>query len=224
MNKKFIIISLILISSFGSMAQNDLERKIFIRPGIDLSRFVVPYVNDIGPSGLELSVDAEYKYNFFPTIEIGFSKLNDNTEEHNYELHGNYFRAGLNYSITKYKHRLDRDIFFVGARYGFSSFSHQASKISFSNQWGVYEGALPETNLSAHWFEGVIGLRVEFFDNMFMGYTLRIKTMITHSDYGNYTPYWVPGYGEGTKSMAVGMSYSLFYSIPIKKFKYDFEE
>ena len=224
MNQKLFFILFILISPFISFAQKDLERKIFIRPGIDLSRFIVPYTGDRKPSGAEFSVDAEIKYNFFPTIEAGFSTLKDHTEAHEYDLNGGYFRAGLNYSITKYKHRLDRDIFFIGARYGFSAFSHQASRISISNQWGTFETSIPETQLNAHWFEGVVGLRAEFLDNFFMGFTLRIKSMITHADYGNYTPYWVPGYGEATKSMAVGLSYSVFYSIPIKKFKYDFEE
>lgn len=224
MNQKLIYILLLFILPFTSIAQKNLERKVFVRTGVDLSRFIMPYIGDLKPSGAEISFDTEIKYNFFPTIEAGFSKLEDYTEANEYNLNGNYFRVGLNYSITKYKHRLDRDIFFIGARYAFSGFQHQANRISISNQWGTYETSMAETQLNAHWFESVIGLRAEFLNNFFMGLTVRLKYMITHSDYNNYTPYWVPGYGDATKSFTVGMSYSVFYSIPIKKFKYDFEE
>ena len=206
------------------MGQEKLERQTFFRAGIDLSRFALPFINNYGLSGIELSMDSEISYNFFPTVEAGFNRVKDHTELHEYDSYGNYFRIGLNYSVTKYKHRLDRNIFFIGARYGYSGFSHQADRISFTNQWGTYETSMPETNLSAHWFEGVVGLRSEIVKNLYLGYTIRIKTMLSHSDYGNYIPYWVPGYGEATKSLAIGMSFSVFYAIPLKKLELDFEE
>jgi hypothetical protein len=56
-----------------------------------------------------------------------------------------------------------------------------------------------------------------------MGFTVRVKPMIYHSEYNNYTPFWVPGYGEATKDIAIGLSYSVFYAIPLKDPKLDFE-
>lgn len=211
------LLFIIIVLPSVSVAQDEHERQVFIRTGVDLSRFALPFINNYGLSGLELSIDTEIKYNFFPTVEAGFNRVKDYTELHEYDLYGNYFRVGLNYSVTKYQHRLDRNIFFIGARYGYSGFSHQANRISITNQWGIYDTSFPTTNLNAHWFEGVIGLRGEVFKNLFLGFTIRVKSMITHSDYKNYTPYWVPGYGEATKSIAIGMSYSVFYAFPLKK-------
>ena len=96
-------------------------------------------------------------------------------------------------------------------------------KINITNQWGTMETSFPETQLNAHWFEGVVGLRGEIVKNFYMGYTIRVKQMLAHSDYENYTPYWVPGFGKATQSMVIGMSYSIFYAIPIKNPKLDFE-
>lgn len=214
----------VIILPIVSIAQKEPERQVFIRTGIDLSRFAMPFINDFGPKVIELSFDTEVKYKYFPTIEVGFSKIEDHTDQHTYDSYGNYFRVGLDYSTIKYKHRLDRSIFFVGARYGFTSFSHEADWISISNQWGTYETSLPETQLNAHWVEGVIGLRGEIFNNFYMGYAIRLKSWVSHSDYGDYTPYWVPGYGLATKKITVGMSYSIFYAIPLKKLQLDFEE
>jgi hypothetical protein len=58
--------------------QNKLiERQFFIRLGVDLSRFALDYMNDIGHTGFEMSLDAEIKYRFFPTVgfELQYAEL-----------------------------------------------------------------------------------------------------------------------------------------------------
>jgi len=214
--KRLIYLILILpVISFCQTKKEPSERQFFIRTGIDLTRFILPYINNYAPNGVELSFDTEIKYNYFPTIEIGHTSIEDNTDLHKYESAGNYIKVGLNYNILKYKHRLDRNIFFVGARYGYSNFFNKAD-INIINQWGIYNNSFNFNNLNTHWLEGVIGLRSEIVKNLYMGYTIRIKTMLYHSNYNDYIPYWVPGYGEAIKNITVGISYSLFYAIPIR--------
>ncbi len=221
---RYFISILFIAASLTSLAQKELERQSFVRVGLDLSRFALPLINDFGQTGAEFSLDTEIKLRYFPTIELGYNKIQDYTDNHNYDSYGNYFRIGFNYNMINYSHRLDRNIFYVGARYGFSNFWHQADKILITNGWGTLETSLPETQLNAHWFEGVIGMRAEIIKNFYMGYTIRVKSMISHSDYGNFTPYWIPGFGKGTETIVVGMSYSIFYAIPIKNPKLDFEK
>ncbi len=211
------IISLLMLAVFSaSNAQDKLERQVFVRVGLDLSRFAMPLINDNGQTGLELSMDTELAYRYFPTIEAGYSQIKDYTDLHHYDSYGNYFRVGFNYCMSKYKHRLDRNLFFIGARYGYTGYTHKADLINITNQWGTLETSFAETQLNAHWFEGVIGLRGEIVKNFYMGYTIRVKQMLSHSEYGNYTPYWIPGFGKATKSITIGISYSIFYAIPIK--------
>jgi len=221
---KYIISLIVFALPLLTHAQEGFERQKFVRLGLDLSRFTLPYIKDYGLSGWEASLDTEIKYRFFPTLEAGYSQIKDQTELHDYYSSGNYFRLGFDYNVIKYKHRLDRNLFFVGARYGFTAYSHQADKIIIENGYGTLETSFSETQLNAHWFESVIGMRGEILKNLYMGYTIRVKFMLKHSEYENFTPYWVPGFGEGVKSIATGMSYSIFYAIPIKNPKLDFEK
>lgn len=230
---KYIISITFIALTYISSAQDKLERQKFIRIGTDVSRFALPYVHDFGLSGAEFSIDGEVRYDLFPTIEAGFNKIsdlrqeyNENNEltyEHNYQLEGNYIRIGLNYNMINYRHRLDRNLFFIGARFAMAKYSHKADDINIENNWGAFKTNLPETKLSNQWFESVIGIRGEILKNLYMGYTIRIKTILNDPDYGSFKPFWIPGYGKSTKNWSMGMSYSIFYAIPIKNPKLDFE-
>ncbi len=224
---KYTFKLLLVLLSFSSFCQEQElpKRQFFIRAGIDLSRFALPYVNDVPVNGMEFSLDTEIKYKFFPTLEAGYNSI-DNTSKtfndegestyaHHYTLEGTYWRVGLNYNMLKYKHRIDRNIFFIGIRYGNSSFTQEANNIQFKNEWGLYEMTVPKMDLTAHWAEFIIGLRGEIFKNFYMGYSIRIKTLISQTDDKGYTPYYIPGYGKGHQNIHPGMSYSVFYAIPI---------
>lgn len=221
--KYTISIALIALTYFAN-AQDKFERQKFVRFGADLSRLALPYIHDFGLSGAEFSLDGEVRYDLFPTIEYGFNNIEDNTDFHSYNLTGSYYRFGLNYNMINYKHRLDRNLFFIGARYAISNYSHKADRISIDNIWGNYETSMPEATLSNKWFESLIGIRGEIFKNFYMGYTIRIKTRLDNTDYGSYKPFWIPGFGKSTKNWSMGMSYSVFYAIPIKNPKLDFED
>lgn len=200
--------------------QNKLiERQFFIRLGVDLSRFALNYMNDIGHTGFEMSMDTELKYRYFPTLELGTNKIEYSQSDIEYHSQGNYLRLGLNYNMLNYKQRFDRNLFFIGARLGMSTFNQEIPQVIISNPWGEYQNSFPLENYSAQWFEGVIGLRGEVLPNLYLGYTLRVKQMLNHTAYNKLTPYWIPGYGKGFQSRALGMSYSIFYAIPIKKIK-----
>jgi len=218
---RYFIKILFLCIAVGSFAQEQKlpKREVFIRSGVDLSRFILPYMNDITVSGFELSVDAEIKYNFFPIVEFGMNTIEDNTELHNYTAEGSYWRVGLNYNMLKYQHRLDQNIFFIGARYARSLYWQQSSNITFENEWGVSTTNLPKNNLNLTWVEAVIGIRGEVYKNFFLGYTIRVKGKISSSDDNNITPYFIPGYGSAIKNIRTGMSFTASYAIPIIRIK-----
>lgn len=214
------IISCLLCTLFvaGNCQQTDFEsRNWFIRPGVDLSRFVVGSLNNYQYKAFELSIDTEVKYKYFPILEAGYTKINDVTKLHNYSLSGNYYRLGLDYNMIEYRHRLDRNMFFVGARYSIAMFGHKADSILLENPWGQYNYSVDNNNLLTHWVEGVIGLRGEVFTNFFMGVTIRVKYITYKTDFSGINPQIIPGFGRGNKNSAIGLSYSVYYAIPIKK-------
>lgn len=219
--QKYIISILITFTSLTAFSQEQElpQRQFFIRGGVDLSRFTLPFIyDDATVSGFEVSLDSEIKYNFFPTIEFGMNNIEYKTNDINYDAIGSYFRVGLNYNMLKYQHRLDRNIFFIGARYAFSGFEQQ-SGVLLENEWGEYETSFPKENLTQHWAEATMGLRGEILKNFYMGYTLRVKIRLSKNDNQGLTPYFVPGYGRSDDAVAIGMSYSMFYAIPIIRIK-----
>lgn len=222
---RYFISTILLCIAIGSFAQkqeqelNLPQREVFIRPGVDLSRFILPYLNDISVSGFELSLDGEVNYSLFPTVEFGMNTIKDDNELHNYSAEGSYWRVGLNYNMLKYQHRLDQNMFFIGARYARSTYWQQATNISFENEWGVLNANIPKTNLNHTWIEAVIGIRGEIYKNIFLGYTIRVKGTLSATDNNNITPYFIPGYGSGKKNIRTGMSFTASYAIPIIRIK-----
>lgn len=204
--------------SFGQEAPDDdlPRRQVFVRVGCDVSRFALPYVRNNGSKGIELSVDGELAYNFFPTMEYGLQSLSRKNDSISYKMSGNYLRLGLDYNLIKYKHRLDRDIFFVGFRFAGTRFSHEAPHAAINSVWGVVESNIPRVSMNAAWGEAVVGLKGELFPNLYMGLTVRAKMMLVHTDYDSMTPYIIPGYGKGFNRFNAGLSYSILYAIPIK--------
>lgn len=220
--QKYIINTILLLAlATNSFAQDDVElpqRQFFIRGGLDLSRFMLPFINDVEVSGWEASLDAEIDHDFFPTLEFGMNNINHTTDEFDYKANGTYYRLGMNYNMLNYQHRLDRNIFYIGARYAFSIYNQQASNVALENEWGEYETSFPKENLNHHWIEAVMGMRGEIFKNLYLGYTIRVKIKLSGSDFNNLTPYFIPGYGKDN-SINAGMSYSIFYAIPIIRIK-----
>jgi hypothetical protein len=200
------------------------ERQVFIRFGVDLSRFALRYVGDIPSKGFEASVDGEVKYRYFPTIEAGFQSIDYKIPGLQYQMSGNYARIGFDYNITKYKHRLDRNLFYIGTRLGYTRFSHEAPEITITSAWDTVRSSMPKMELNALWFEGLIGIKGELVTNLYMSFTVRVKSMINHSNYNNYKPYIVPGFGKGFNFINTGINYSIYYAIPIKNPKLDFEK
>lgn len=193
------------------------ERQTFIRIGTDLTRFLSGYVHDINMTGYEFSVDGEIKYSYFPTLEIGHNIIDDESDIHHYKAQGNYYRIGLDYNLLKYQHRLDRNMFYVGFRYAFTSFSQEVPLLTFENDYGVLNTSIPKTDLNAHWAEFILGLKGEIAHNFFMGFSVRLKTLISQTDDNGITPFFIPGYGKGQNSIHAGVNYSVYYAIPIKK-------
>lgn len=226
---KYIFSLLLVISCFfqaksqeskkhiSNKEANPAKRTLFVRVGTDLSRFVLPYISKVPIYGFEIFADTELKYKFFPTVEVGFNKINQQTNKYAYDMQGYYLRIGASYNMIKYQHHSDRNIFYVGFRYAYSNFYQQANKVVLENEWGRLESKFPKNFINTHWVEGLIGIRGEIINNLFLGFCIRVKTRLSMSDAQHLTPYHVPGFGSAEKKIQAGISYTVSYAIPLKK-------
>jgi hypothetical protein len=213
------ILILLLISSLQSFPQKKavVWRYEGPRVGIDLSRFLVPYLQQGKRNGWEVQADIPYKGNFFPTVELGMQWFDDQRDGFHYKNNGTYARLGIDMNIVKFESLKDHDLLFVGARYGYSVFNHETDGISYTNYWGSVSSSVPSRSLNAHWAELVLGMKGELFSNFFLGWSLRAKFPIVVSEDPNIKPYIIPGIGKVNSGTPFDFSVGFYYRFPIFK-------
>src|SRR5665647_1260575 len=124
----FLLISPIL--GFGQK-KSEVWRYEGPRIGIDLSRFLMPYIQKTTQSGLEIQADYPYKGNWFPTVEAGYLSIEDDNDAFHYTNKGPYARIGVDLNINKFESLTDNDLVFVGARYGYSHFAQETMDATY---------------------------------------------------------------------------------------------
>ena len=215
------IFKLALLLALGIPGQalkaQDTLRTYGPRIGLDLARFVY-YFTEPAEIGAELSADFEVYKNMYPVIELGYSTMEESTDFFDYTSGGSYARVGLDYNVLPMKDRSVHHIFTVGARYGLSVFTQNAENMRIQNEyWGDLLVESYESSLRAHWIELVLGLRAEVASNLFLGWSVRYKILLNPDMDQNVTPQLIPGFGNGTTSRGFGLSYSIYYKIPLFK-------
>lgn len=215
------ILILILISNLQGFSQKKPEVWRFEGPrvGMDLSRFLMPYMQKGKRNGWEIQADIPYKGNWFPTFEFGMQWFDDQRDGFRYKNNGTYARLGLDMNIVKFESLNDHDILFIGARYGYSLFNQEAEDISISNYWGSLNSSVPSRTMNAHWAELVFGMKGELFNNFFLGWTLRAKFPVSVTSDPNIKPYIIPGLGKTTTDVPFDFTVGVYYRFPIFRTK-----
>lgn len=201
--------------SVSVFAQPDTTRSVRgISLGLDLSRFLVTVLEPVH-NNFEFSLGFSVTDNIQLQAEGGYLNVDFSDSTYIYKQSGSYYRFGAEYNMLK-RQPGELDQVYLGLMYGYSPYSHEAEKIFISDgYWGTGEGSLPLTQNSAHWIEMKGGIRVELWKNLFVGYALRLRFYLTGNTDPKLEPYLIPGFGKSEKTTAIGMSYSVFYRIPI---------
>jgi hypothetical protein len=222
MDKILRYIFIFLLSSpflgFGQ-DKNDVWRYEGPRIGLDISRFLMPYIQRTTRSGFEIQADYPYKGNWFPTIEAGYLSVVDNNDAFYYTNQGPYARIGVDLNINKFESLKDNDLVFVGCRYGYSHFSQETVEASYTNYWGTLHTAFPKDYLNAHWGELLFGLKGELLPNFFFGWSVRVKFLLAGTSDPHVKPFVIPGLGYTTTDIPFDFSLTVSYRIPLIKTK-----
>jgi len=216
-SKATLVLVMVLTMLQTAEAQKDTLRTYGPRFGLDLARFAY-ILADPSEIGAEVSMDFELVKNLYPVVELGFSSISEDEDFFSYSAGGAYGRLGFDYNLINLKDRRDHHSFTIGMRYGLAVFSQEARNIHVPNPyWGDYLRSTYEKSLQGHWTEIVAGVKAEMLPNLFMGWSLRYKILLNPDMDPQVPPYLVPGYGTGGKETNFGVSYSIFYKIPLIK-------
>jgi len=198
-----------------------IKEKYGLRVGIDLSKLVISFLEE-DTKDLELVGDFRFKKNYYAAVELGFQEKTIQEDFFNFTTKGSYFKVGVNYNAYENWIGMSNEIYF-GLRYGMSFFSQTLNNYTINVKGTYFDPATLEPNtefndLTAQWIDIILGLKVETFDNLYLGASFSIKKMLNIIEPENFKSLQVPGFNRVfSNDGGVGFNYSLSYLIPLIK-------
>ena len=195
-----------------------------IRVGVDLYK-LTRALYDKNYKGIELVGDYRWTKKYFLAAELGNENKTTDDDRVNFTTKGSYIKAGFDYNA--YQNWLDMEnIISIGLRYGFSTFNQELNSYRIYNS-NPYFGETPVIasgkkfdGLSASWIEVVAGVKAKVFDNVFMGFSLRLNRLVTNKQPENFSNLYIPGFNRTYDGdFGVGFNYTVTYFVPIYKKK-----
>ena len=222
-NLFFLLIFSIGVTQQDSLQQDTLKikQKYGLRIGVDLSKQIRMVTEDY--TGFSIYGDIRIKERLFIVAEAGNDNKKINNENISSSFSGSYIKAGFNYNFYNNPPGLENEIYF-GFRFATSSFKSEVFNYllyDLDKYWenGRIENYTEFKNLSANWFELILGFNAKISKNIFMGTSLRLNRMINQKNPENFGNQFIPGFNIVTEDnkFGTGITYILTYRIPIIK-------
>jgi len=226
MSKFIFSLSLVCVSLLANAQTKDTAKVMYperygLRLGTDLHKIARSfYEKDY--RGFEVVGDYRLTRRFYIAGEFGNEDKTVNDDRLNFTTKGTYFKVGFDYN--SFENWLDMEnMIYIGMRYGVSSFSHTLNSYKIydpTNYYGEniiilgreYEG------LTASWLEIVGGIKAELFNNLYMGFSVRLNYLVSNKKPDGFDNLYIPGYNRTYDGkFGAGFNYTLSYFIPIYK-------
>ncbi len=201
------------------------EKKIENRgnPGIAIGIDLAPFITHLFTNerfGVEANARYTLNRKWQAVAELGYENVEIDEEKISYSSNGSFMRLGFDYNLFKVEEVGNNDNILLGLRYGVAFQDHECPGFTIKEDyWGDYQAALGSSTVDSHWAELVFGLRSEVLKNIYMGWSVRVRTVISVGKDDVLEPYSIPGYGRRDRSTNLGFTYTLEYHIPFKKTK-----
>jgi len=195
-----------------------------VRVGVDLYK-LTRALYDKDYKGIEFVGDYRLTKKYYLAAELGNENKTTDDNRLNSTAKGSYLKAGFDYNA--YQNWLNMEnIISVGLRYGFSTFSQQLNSYKIYNA-NPYFGEVPPipsgqkfNGLTASWIEVVAGVKAKVFNNVFVGFSLQLKRLVSNKEPDNFENLYIPGFNRTYDGdFGVGFNYTVTYFVPIYKKK-----
>ena len=231
------IISLIISSAqVFSQTENKLNDSLTVNDkilNINKIRFGIDIYKPIKSSSegdnlnYEIVGDLQITENLYLAAEYGLTDRLIEDENINFNSNGSFLRFGIDYNMFKNWVGMDNAIF-LGLRYGSSNFSNKIQSYNVRNSDAYFSNfvdnnyqTINHSNLTGSWLEVVAGVKVETFNNVYLGFSLRLNKLLSTKKPDNFDNLFIPGFNKVTddNTWGSGFNYTLTYSIPLRKKK-----
>ncbi|MDP5000375.1 MAG: DUF6048 family protein [Flavobacterium sp.] len=224
---KFIFsLSLVCVSLLGNAQTKDTAKVLYperygLRLGVDLHKIAQSfYEKDY--RGFEIVGDYRLTKRFYIAGEIGNEDKTVDDDRFNFTTKGTYFKVGFDYN--SFENWLDMEnMIYVGMRYGISSFDHTLNSYTIfdpTNYYGenIITSGEKFSGLNASWLEVVGGIKAELFNNLYLGFSVRLNYLVSNKKPDDFDNLFIPGYNRTYDGkFGAGFNYTLSYFIPIYK-------
>jgi len=196
-----------------------------LRIGIDISKPIRMALED-DYQGFEIAADFRVTEKFYAAVEFGNEQKTVDETQLNFTTEGSFIKIGFDYNAYENWFGMQNAII-VGMRYGYSTHKQILNRYTIyqTNQHAEGESILTQepgtefTSLNGHWIEVIAGIKVEVFNNVYMGFSLRLNRLLNTKEPENFQNLFIPGFNKVTtdNNVGAGFNYTISYSIPIYK-------
>lgn len=192
--------------------------------GTDIFKIIRSFY-DSNYKGIAFVGDYRITKKYYIYGEVGSEDVTTEDPLLNTTTKGAYLKAGFNYNA--YTNWLDMEnMITVGVRGGFSTFNETLNNYSiynpnpyFDQSTGIESGTSYD-GLTASWLEVGAGVNVKVINNIYVGFNLQLKVLITNSEPSNFESLYIPGFNRTYDgNFGAGFNYTVSYFIPLYKKK-----
>jgi len=226
MLKYIFSLALGCVSIVGTAQVKDTAKVVYperygLRLGVDLHRLARTFY-ETDYRGLELVGDYRLTRRFYIAGELGNEDKTVDDDRMNFTTKGTYFKAGFDYN--SFENWLDMEnMIYVGMRYGVSSFSQTLNSYKIYDPTNYYGETIITSGekfngLTASWIEVIGGIKAELFNNLYLGFSLRLNYLVSDKKPANFDNLYIPGFNRTYDGkFGAGLNYTVSYFIPIYK-------
>jgi hypothetical protein len=197
-------------------AQDTIQIPLKIRAGLEVSG-PVSYYSDKNILNEEayVSIDLDEK----KSVLFDFGYLNFKYSQYNYSYlnKGTFIRAGIDFNLLKPEKSMGKYWAGIGLRYGLSRFTSETPSFDKENYWGTTSSSIPQKSYWSHFIEVSPGVRTEIFNHLSIGWSVSLRMLLYSGTGKDLKSIYLPGFGDGTKTISTGLSYFIVWNIPYKK-------
>ncbi|MFL2625203.1 MAG: DUF6048 family protein [Candidatus Marisimplicoccus sp.] len=214
------------ISNDSLIINNKILKINKLRIGFDLFK-PIKSSSDGDDLNYELVSDLQITENLYLAAEYGLIDRLIEDENINFNSNGSFLRFGFDYNMFKNWVGMDNSIY-IGLRYASSNFSNKIESYNIRNSDSYFSNTvendfetIDHSNLSGNWIEVVTGIKVEMFNNIYLGLSFRLNKLLSTKKPNNFDNLFIPGFNKVTdnNTWGSGFNYTLSYSIPLRKKK-----
>lgn len=152
---------------------------------------------------------------WFPVFELGYGKANheeDAVRGMAYKTQAPYFRAGVDFNLLKQKHQSNR--LFAGFRYAYTNYKVDVWHSEFKDPFWQWPTRFDVRDVACyqHWAEIVIGLDAQIWGPAHLGWSVRYRQRLMHSEGDLGNSWYVPGFGTQDTS-SIGATFNVIIDI-----------